>query len=64
MAQLPADATGPVIGIFVFTLLCFLSGVLMLWLLWTSNQLFSRECSPAAPTVGSTTAGPLFDQYD
>lgn len=42
MAQLPQQAQGPVIAILVYTFVCLLCNLLMLWLLWTSRQTLSR----------------------
>lgn len=42
MAQLPQEAQGPVIAILIYTFICLLCNLLMLWLLWTSRQNWSR----------------------
>lgn len=42
MAQLPPEAEGVAVAILIYSFLCFFCNLLMLWLLWTSRQTFSR----------------------
>lgn len=44
MAQLPPDAYAAAFAILVYSIVCLLCNLLMLWLLWTSRQVFSRTC--------------------
>lgn len=42
MAQLPPEAEGVAVAILIYSFLCLFCNVLMIWLLWTSQQTFSR----------------------
>lgn len=57
MVQLPVEAYGAAAGVMIYTVICLLCAVLLLWLLSTSRETFS--CKNICPEVFTTGGGPL-----
>lgn len=62
MGQLPDEAQGAAIGIMIYTIVCMLCNILMLWLLWTAGEILSRKWLVTAPKLHIT--GPISTDAD
>lgn len=49
MSQLPEGTLGDAVGVLIFTFVCLITNILLLWLFWINNERFSCAFFLSAP---------------